>query len=103
VDITPNRDKIMLLLQNVEGSKYNPFIDNYMVLKVNDYVNTNLNEIEQLLDTVERSHEELVLVETESHGLDLFEFLENIGKIIICKADKQADAFYLTIQKSVLN
>lgn len=93
----------MLLLQNVEGSKYNPFIDNYLVLKVNDYANTNLDEIEQLMDTVERSHEELVLVETQSHGLDLFQFLENIGKIVICKEDKRRDAYYLTIQKSALN
>jgi hypothetical protein len=93
----------MLLLQNIEGSNYNPFIDNYMVLKVNDYVNTSLNEIEQLMDTIKRSHEELVMVETQSHGLDLFQFLENIGKIIVCKSDKQADTFYLTIQKSVLN
>lgn len=93
----------MLLLQNLEGSQYNPVLDNYLVLLVNDYANTQLNEIEQLLDTVERSHEELVLVETQSHGLDLFQFLENIGKIIICKDDFLHNTHYLTIQKSVLN
>ncbi len=93
----------MLLLQNLEGSNYNPVLDNYLVLQVNDYANTQLNEIEQLLDTVERSHEELVLVETQSHGLDLFQFLENIGKIIICQVDNLAGNYYLKIQKSVLN
>lgn len=93
----------MLLLQNLEGSQYNPVLDNYLVLLVNDYVNTQLNEIEQLLETVERSHEELVLVETQSHGLDLFQFLENIGKVIICHTENLAGNYYLKIQKSVLN
>lgn len=93
----------MLLLQNAEGSNYNPFIDNYLVLLVNDYANTQLNEIEQLLETVDRSHEELVLVETQSHGLDLFQFLENIGKVVICKIQNCGNGYYLTVQKSLLN
>ena len=92
----------MLHLTNDEGSNYNPLIDNYLVLQVNDYANTELSEIEQLLETVERSHEELVLVETQSYGLDLFQFLENIGKIIICQIDNLSGNYYLKIQKSVI-
>jgi hypothetical protein len=93
----------MLLLRNLEGDKYNPFIDQYLVLQVNDYANTNVDEIKQLLKVVEASHDELVMVETEAHGLDLFEFLENIGKVVIHRQVKSCNTYHLTVQKSLLD
>jgi hypothetical protein len=93
----------MLLLTNAEGDRYNPFIDNYLVVKITDYTNTRLTEIEQLLKVVESSHEELVLVEAEEHGWDLIQFLENIGRLYIFNADKRGNTHYLTVQKSLLS
>lgn len=98
----PDKLTIMLLLTNAEGDRYNPFIDNYLVVKITDYTNTRLTEIEQLLKTVESSHEELVMVEAEEHGWDLIQFLENIDRLCIFKADKRGNTHYLTVQKSLL-
>jgi hypothetical protein len=93
----------MLILNNIEGDKYNPFIDQYLVLQVNDYANTQFNEIDQLLKMIEQSHEELIMIETQIHGLDLIQFLENIDKIVIHKQVKACDTYHLTVQKNLLN
>jgi hypothetical protein len=93
----------MLVLKNIEGDKYNPFIDQYLVLEVNDYVNTEFDQLEQLVKMIIKSHEELIVVETQSHGLDLIDFLENIGKVVIHKQAKILNTYYLTIQKSLLD
>lgn len=93
----------MLSLNNIEGTQYNPFIDNYLVIGVNNYADTDLTEIETLVDCVEQSHNEFVMVETQTHGMDLMQFLENIEKIVIFKVEQKIDSYYLTIQKSLLN
>ena len=92
----------MLLLTNAEGDRYNPFIDNYLVVKITDYANTRITEIEQLLKTVESCHDDLVMVEAEEYGWDLIQFLENIGRLFVFKSEKRGNTHYLTIQKSLI-
>lgn len=93
----------MLNFKNIEGDAYNAFIDQYLVLEVNDYKNTEYNQIEQLMELVEASHCELILIETQSHGLDLIEFLENIEKIVIFKKTKSCNTYHVTVQKPLLS
>jgi hypothetical protein len=92
----------MLILTNSEGEKFNPIIDNYLILQTASYASTAFNEVEQLLTMLNTAHSELVVVETSQEGLDLLQFFENIGKLIVCKVISHATGFYLTIQKSVL-
>lgn len=92
----------MITLTNIEGDRYQPNLDNYLVLTTNDYLNTALGEIETLVKCIKASHEELVVVECEAHGLDLIKFLENIGVICIFKSEQRGLIHYLTIQKSVI-
>lgn len=93
----------MLLLQNLEGDCYNPFIDNYLVLQINNYIDTQLEAIEGLVKAIEASHDELIVVETGADGFDLIGFLEDIGKILIYKTASAAGCYYLTIQKNLLD
>ena len=92
----------MITLTNIEGEKYQPNLDNYLVLATNDYFNTALGEIETLVKCIKQSHTELVIIECDSHGYDLIQFLENIGVICIFKTEQKGIAYYLTIQKSVI-
>lgn len=92
----------MVTLTNIEGDRYQPNLDNYLVLATNDYLNTALSEIETLVKCIKASHEELVIIECEAHGCDLIKFLENIGVICIYKSEIKGLTYYLTIQKSVL-
>jgi K+-sensing histidine kinase KdpD len=89
----------MLLLQNIEGDTYNPILDNYLVVKVVNYANTAYDELQSLLDLVANSHEELVMVECDSHRLEIFNFMENISRLVVCKVVRKANRYYLTVQK----
>lgn len=93
----------MLLLNNLEGEQYNPYLDQYLVLQVNDYVNTEFTQIEQLLDMIEASHEELIMIETDAYGLDLIQFLDNISKIAIFKTVRSVATYHITVQKNLLD
>ncbi len=92
----------MLLLQNIEGDKYNPTIDNYLVLKVVNYANTAFEELDALFRLVANSHEELVMVECDAKGLEIFSFLEDISKVVICKVVQKCNQYYLTVQKCLI-
>jgi hypothetical protein len=92
----------MITLTNIEGERYQPNLDNYLVLATNDYLNTALNEIETLVKCIKSSHDELVIIECEAHGHDLIKFLENIGVICIFKSEQKGLTHYLTVQKSVI-
>jgi hypothetical protein len=91
----------MITLTNIEGDRYQPNLDNYLVLATNDYLNTALGEIETLVKCIKQSHEDLVIIECESYGYDLIKFLENIGVIAIFKTEQKGLSYYLTVQKSV--
>jgi hypothetical protein len=92
----------MLLLTNIEGDKYNPVLDNYLVVRVNNYANTAYDELQALLDLVNKSHEELVMVECDRESLDIFTFMEDIAKLVIFKVVQKANNYYLTVQKSLI-
>lgn len=92
----------MITLTNIEGDRYQPNLDNYLVLATNDYLNTVLSEIETLVKMIKASHEELIIIECEAYGLDLIKFLENIGVICIFKSEQRGLTHYITIQKSVI-
>jgi hypothetical protein len=92
----------MLLLQNIEGDSYNPILDNYLIVNVVSYTDTAFEELERLLDVVARSHEELVMVECDIQGLEIFNFMQDIFKIVICKVVQKANQYYLTVQKCVI-
>lgn len=92
----------MITLTNIEGDKYSPNIDNYLVLATNNYINTALGEIETLVKCIKASHEEFVIIECEAYGYDLIQFLENIGVICIFKIEQKVLTYYLTIQKSAI-
>jgi hypothetical protein len=93
----------MLLLNNLEGERYNPFIDQYLVLRVNDYVNTDFTQIEQLFNMIEASHNELIMIETDAYGLDLIQFLDNISKIVIFKVNRSVATYHITVQKNLID
>lgn len=93
----------MLLLSNLEGEQYNPYIDQYLVLTVNNYANTEFTEIEQLFNMIETSHSELIMIETDAYGLDLIQFLDNIGKIVIFKTVRSVNTYHITVQKNLLD
>ena len=92
----------MLLLQNIEGDSYNPILDNYLVVKVVSYADTAFEELQSLLDLVANSHEHYVMVECDAHGLEIFNFMEDIFKLVVCKVVHKASSYYLTVQKCVL-
>jgi hypothetical protein len=92
----------MITLTNIEGDRYQPNLDNYLILATNDYLNTALNEIETLVEFIRASHDEFIIVECEIHGCDLIQFLENIGIIIVFKTEQKGLSYYLTIQKSLI-
>jgi len=92
----------MITLTNIEGDKYQPNLDNYLILATNDYTNTALCEIERLVKCIKQSHTELVIVECCAYGYDLIQFLEDIGVICIFKTEQKGIAYYLTVQKSVI-
>lgn len=93
----------MLSLKNIEGEQYNPYIDQYLVLGVNDYTNTEFTQIEQLFNMIETSHSELIMIETDAYGLDLIQFLDNISKIVIFKTVRSINTYHITIQKNLLD
>ena len=93
----------MLLLNNLEGEQYNPYLDQYLILQVNDYVNTEFTQIEQLFNMIEASHDELVMIETDAYGLDLIQFLDNISKITIFKTVRSVNTYHITVQKNLLD
>jgi hypothetical protein len=88
-----------LIIRNDENQAYNPYIDNYMVLSTNDYTNTSVSEIQTLLECINNSHGNLVMVEVQEQGYDMISFLENIGKIAIHKVDHKGTYYYTAIQK----
>jgi hypothetical protein len=90
----------MITLTNIEGDRYQPNLDNYLVLATNDYANTVLGEIETLVKLIKQSHQDLVIIECEAYGYDLIKFLENIGIIAIFKQSQKGLVYYLTVQKS---
>jgi hypothetical protein len=92
----------MLLLQNIEGSAYNPILDNYLVMNVISYTDTAFEELESLLKLVANSHEELVMVECDVQGLEIFNFMQDIFKLVVCKVVHKASRYYLTVQKCVI-
>ncbi len=92
----------MLLLQNIEGESYNPILDNYLVVRVINYTDTAFNELESLLALVADSHEDLVMVECDAHGLEIFKFMEDISKLVVCKIVQKASSYYLTVQKFLI-
>lgn len=92
----------MLLLQNIEGESYNPILDNFLVVRVVNYADTAFNDLQSLLDLVANSHEELVMVECDAQGLEIFNFMEDIAKLVVCKVVQKANSYYLTVQKCVL-
>jgi hypothetical protein len=92
----------MLQFQNIEGDSYNPVIDNYLVVKVVNYTDTAFNELQGLLDLVANSHEELVMVECDAQGLEIFSFMQDISKLVVCKVVQKASSYYLTVQKCLL-
>ncbi len=55
----------MLVLQNIEGDSYNPILKNYLVVKVINYDETALNDLQRLLELVNKSHEDLLMVECD--------------------------------------
>ncbi len=91
----------MLVLQNIEGDSYNPIIDNYLVVKVINYADTAFNELQSLLDLVRDSHDDLVMVECDAQGLEIFEFMQDISKLVVCKVVQKASCYYLTVQKNL--
>lgn len=93
----------MLLLNNLEGQQYNPFVDQYLILGVNDYANTQFTQIEQLFNMIETSHSELIMIETDAYGLDLIQFLNNISKITIFKTVRSVNTYHITVQKNLLD
>jgi hypothetical protein len=92
----------MLLLQNIEGDSYNPVLDNYLVVKVVSYADTAFEELQSLLDLVANSHEDYVMVECDAQGLEIFDFMQDIFKVVICKVVQKASSYYLTVQKCVI-
>lgn len=92
----------MLYFTNAEGSKFNPAIDNYLVVKVTDFANTKVSELQQLLKLIESSHDEMVMIEADGHGQDLIMFLENIGKLCVFKAKKCGNQYYSSVQKTLI-
>lgn len=98
---TPSHLK-MLLFQNIEGAAYNPNLDNYLVVKTTNLVDTSFEQLQKLLDLIENSHDELVMIECCSQCLELFTFLENISKLFILKLIQSTTACYLTIQKNLI-
>jgi hypothetical protein len=80
----------MLLLQNIEGSAYNPVLDNYLVVKVISYADTAFEELQSLLDLVANSHEDYVMVECDAQGLEIFDFMQDIFKVV-----QKASSYYL--------
>ena len=103
MDAYPDTVNHMLLLNNLEGQQYNPYIDQYLVLGVNDYANTEFTQIEQLFNMIEVSHQELIMIETDAYGLDLIQFLDNIGKIVIFKTVRSVTTYHITVQKNLLD
>jgi hypothetical protein len=93
----------MLVFQNIEGDSYNPILDNYLVLKVINYSDTAHNELQSLLDLIAKSHEDLVMVECDAQGLEIFSFMENISKLVMCKVVQKCNQYYLTVQKCLIN
>jgi hypothetical protein len=92
-----------LIIRNDENQTYNPKIDNYMVLSTNNYSMTEASEIQSLLDCVNNSHQDKIMVEVQNDGYDMLSFLENIGKISIHRADRKGIVYYTTIQKVLEN
>jgi hypothetical protein len=74
-------------------------IDNYMVLSTNNYSMTEASEIQSLLDCINNSHQDKIMVEVQNDGYDMLSFLENIGKISIHRTDRRGIVYYTTIQK----
>lgn len=93
----------MLLFQNIEGDSYNPILDNYLVVTASNYANTAFDELQSLLDLIANSHGDLVMVECDAHSFEIFSFMENISKLVVCRVVQKANQYYLTIQKSVLD
>ncbi len=96
------RNFTMLLLQNIEGDSYNPILDNYLIVNVVSYADTAFEELESLLKLVESSHEDLVMVECDAQGLQIFNFMQDIFKLVVCKVVHKASRYYLTVQKCVI-
>ena len=92
----------MLVFQNIEGDSYNPVIDNYLVVKVINYANTAFDELQSLLDLVAKSHDDLVMVECDAQGLEIFNFMQDISKLVVCKVVQKASSYYLTVQKRLI-
>ena len=71
-------------------------------MKVVRYADTAFEELQSLLELVAKSHEELVMVECDAQGLEIFNFMEDISKLIVCKVVQKCNQYYLTVQKCVI-
>lgn len=95
----------MLQLTNAEGSKFNPFLDEYLCIHSTEetLANVTYEELVMINRLVNNFDSYTLVIECDRKTQELIQFLDNIGKLIIFNEKHLGSYCYYTVQKSLLD
>lgn len=94
----------MLVLNNLEGDKFNSNIDNYLILSLKDQELKDLteNQLNWLVEVTDGFHSEPLVIEASAELADVIDFLVDIGKLVCISRKKISFGIYYTVQRNLL-
>lgn len=94
----------MLVLNNLEGDKFNSNIDNYLVLSLENQKLEDLTECQLtwLVEVTDGFHSEPLVIEASAELADVIDFLVDIGKLVCISKRKISKGVYYVVQRNLL-
>ena len=89
----------MLVTKNLDGTQFNPQLDNYLDLKVVDFMDTDFNDLQALSNLIDACHLDTIVIDADTNSAHIINFYQDIEKLTIIDEKRHSFGSYLTVKK----